>query len=149
MGLSRQGPWETVPADAAEGESYDDLIGKIAREIVSRELTVPAILFLESVKPLSFLGNQLLVFLDPVVSLVVTSGEYQRFVRMLEDRGNLEKLITVIEEENALEEARRREERSRRPRRGLKALLGRRRGPAADQKGDGIARQGDHQDTGN
>ncbi len=148
MGLSRQGPWGTVPADAAESDSYDDLIARIAREIVVRELTVPAIMFLESVKPLSFLGNQLLVFLDPVVSLVVTSGEYQRFVRMLEDRGNLEKLITMIEEENALEEARRRDERNRRPRRGLRALLGRLRGSAGDQKGDGIGRQGDHQDTG-
>ncbi|MCD4777234.1 MAG: hypothetical protein K8S15_14445 [Candidatus Aegiribacteria sp.] len=82
---------------------------KIAKEIVQRQLTVPAIIFLESVKPLSFLGNQLLIFANPVVSLVVRTGNYYKFVRMIEDRENVEKLTIAIEEENALEVRRRRE----------------------------------------
>ncbi len=84
---------------------------------MARELTVPAIVFLESVKPLSFLGNQFLVFLNPMVSLVVESGEYYRFVRMLEDRENVEKLLKAIEDENARESERRSLERLSRPRR--------------------------------
>ncbi len=80
---------------------------KIAKEIVQRQLTVPAIIFLESIKPLTFLGNQLLIFANPVVSLVVQTGNYYKFVRMIEDRENVEKLTLAIEEENALDVQRR------------------------------------------
>ncbi|MCK4806609.1 MAG: hypothetical protein KAT09_03135 [Candidatus Aegiribacteria sp.] len=90
-------------------EDYSEFMSKIAKEIVQRQLTVPAIIFLESIKPLSFLGNQILIFANPVVSLVVQSGNYYKFVRMLEDRENIEKLTVAIEEENALEVQRRSE----------------------------------------
>ena len=83
-------------------ENYDDLAKKIAKKIVERELTVPAIIFLESIKPVSFLGSQMLVFANPVISLLVQSGDYYRFVRMIEDRENVEKLTVAIGEENAL-----------------------------------------------
>jgi hypothetical protein len=78
-------------------------MSSIAKQIVSRQLTVPAIIFLETIKPLSFLGNQLLIFANPIVSLVVQTGNYYKFVRMIEDRDNVEKLMVAIEEENALE----------------------------------------------
>lgn len=90
-------------------EDFSEFMEKIAKEIVQRQLTVPAIIFLETIKPLSFLGNQLLIFANPVVSLVVRTGNYYKFVRMIEDRENVEKLTIAIEEENALEVQRRRE----------------------------------------
>ena len=92
-------------------EDYDRLCRKIARKIVERDLTVPAVMFLESIKPLSFLGNQILVFANPVISLIVQTGEYYRFVRMIEDRENIEKLTVAIEEENAEASELRREDR--------------------------------------
>jgi len=96
-------------------EEYDELAKKIARKIVERDLAIPAIIFLESIKPVSFLGSQMLVFANPVVSLIVQSGDYYRFVRMVEDRANIEKLTVAIEEENALvSELRRQEKRKRR-----------------------------------
>ena len=102
-------------------EDYSDLMEKIAKSIVQRQLTVPAIIFLESIKPLSFLGNQMLIFANPVISLVVQSGNYYKFIRMIENRENIEKLTIMIEEENAhdvqsrreLKEIRRKEKRSR------------------------------------
>lgn len=102
-------------------EDYSDLMEKIAKAIVQRQLTVPAIIFLESIKPLSFLGNQMLIFANPVVSLVVQSGNYYKFIRMIENRENIEKLTIIIEEENArdvqsrreLKETRRKEKSSR------------------------------------
>lgn len=102
-------------------EDYSDLMKKIAKGIVQRQLTVPAIIFLESIKPLSFLGNQMLIFANPVVSLVVQSGDYYKFIRMIENRENIEKLTIMIEEENArdvqsrreLKETRRKEKRTR------------------------------------
>lgn len=90
-------------------EDYSEFMAKIAKEIVQRQLTVPAIIFLETIKPLSFLGNQLLIFANPVVSLIVQTGNYYKFVRMLEDRDNIEKLTIAIEQENALEVQRRQE----------------------------------------
>jgi hypothetical protein len=99
-------------------------MARIARAVVERQMTVPAIMLLESVKPLSFLGNQLLIFLDPIVSLVVTSRDYYAFVRMLDDRENLEKLLVAIEEENARIDALRKAEKASRPkRRGLFPLF--------------------------
>ncbi|MCK5065141.1 MAG: hypothetical protein KAQ97_07660 [Candidatus Fermentibacteraceae bacterium] len=102
-------------------EDYSELMEKIANGIVQRQLTVPAIIFFESIKPLSFLGNQLLIFANPVVSLVVQSGNYYKFIRMIENRENIEKLTLMIEEVNArdvqdrreLKETRRKEKRSR------------------------------------
>lgn len=90
-------------------EDYSEFMQKIAREIVQRQLTVPAIIFLETIKPLSFLGNQLLIFANPIVSLIVRTGNYYKFVRMIENRENVEKLTVAIEEENALEVRRNRE----------------------------------------
>jgi len=95
--------------DLEGNEDYSDLIESIARKVVERQLTVPAIIFLESIKPLSFIGNQLLIFANPVISLIVTSGNYYKFVRMIEDRENIEKLTLAIEEENARDAQLRRE----------------------------------------
>lgn len=98
-------------------EDYDRLCRKIAKKVVERDLTVPAVMFLESIKPVSFLGSQMLVFANPVVSLIVQTGEYYRFVRMIEDRENIEKLTLAIEEENAEVSKLRREARKKRKRR--------------------------------
>ncbi len=107
--------------DLEGNEDYSELMEKIAKGIVQRQLTVPAIIFLESIKPLSFLGNQMLIFANPVISLVVQSGNYYKFIRMIENRENIEKLTIMIEEENArdvnsrreLKETRRKDKRSR------------------------------------
>ncbi len=103
-------------------EDYTDFMNDIAREIVQRQLTVPAIIFLETIKPLSFLGNQLLIFANPVVSLVVRTKNYYKFVRMIENRENVEKLTVAIEEENARQTRIRQEQKEAR-RRNRKASL--------------------------
>jgi len=95
-------------------EDYDRLCSKIAQKVVERDLAVPAIMFLESIKPVTFLGNQMLVFANPVISLIVRTGEYYRFVRMIEDRDNIEKLTMAIEEENAKASRLRQEARKKR-----------------------------------
>ena len=123
MRLSRPELDQSVLPEADPARS-EELMARIARAVVERQMTVPAIMLLESVKPLSFLGNQLLIFLDPIVSLVVTSRDYYAFVRMLDDRENLEKLLVAIEEENARIDALRTAEKASRPkRRGLFPLF--------------------------
>jgi hypothetical protein len=136
---------EDYKADSPEAVS--DLLGRIARKVVERDMTVPAIMLLETVKPLSFLGSQALVFLNPIVSLIVSSEDYYRFVRLLDDRENIEKLEIAIEEENARETARRREARARKPGRRRLFRFGKSR-EVNEMKGDGSGREGDQEHPG-
>ena len=64
---------------------------------MARQLTAPAILFLESMKPMSFLGGQLMAFFSPFVHLVLKSSAYDRFAEAIERRENVEYLIQRIE----------------------------------------------------
>ena len=47
------------------------IIQSLAKEIVNRKMSVPAIFFLESTKYVSFIGSQFLVFLGPVATCFV------------------------------------------------------------------------------
>jgi len=75
----------------------DELLDRVAEGIASRRLSVPAIVFLESSKPLSFLGSQFLVFMEPFVKSFFTVRLYDRFVALMEDRDNIETLLRKIE----------------------------------------------------
>jgi hypothetical protein len=106
------GAREALPATPpGPGDMTDDeLLDAVARRVVRMGLAVPAVFFLESTKPLSFVGSQALVFLEPFVQAFLTIRSYQQFTRMMEDRRNVEKLIQRVE---ALDDETRREERER------------------------------------
>ena len=80
---------------------HHELLDRFAKGVVERRMTTPAILFLESVKPLSFLGNQALVFFQPIVQSVFNFKTYDEVTELLEDRENLEYLLKKIEEMEA------------------------------------------------
>ena len=73
------------------------LLQQVAAEIVRRRLATPAIFFLESVKPVNFIGSQVMHFFTPIVSLLFDFTRYQRFAELLERRESLELLIQEIE----------------------------------------------------
>jgi hypothetical protein len=79
-------------------ERKAELCTKIAERIVNFRLSPVAIIFLESIKPLSFLGSQLMVFFAPMVGAFTTSPVYDEMTAFFEDRPNLERLIQRIEE---------------------------------------------------
>jgi len=91
-------------------ETLDEegLLDAVATRIAKMGLGVPAIFFLESSKPLSFLGSQFLVFIEPFVKTFIDIKNYDRFCLMMEDRNNVEKLILKVED---LEEKTREEKR--------------------------------------
>ena len=97
--------------------SDDELLAAVAKRVVRMGLAVPAVFFLESTKPLSFVGSQVLVFLEPFVAAFLSVRNYQRFARLMEDRRNLERLIQKVEmldeEARAEEKQRKREEKQR------------------------------------
>jgi hypothetical protein len=87
---------------------------RLAGKIVERRLAAPAVLFLESIKPLSFLGNQALIFFQPIVQSIVNFKSYDEIAGILEDRENLEYLLTKIEALEGAQSALAREEKARR-----------------------------------
>ncbi|MCI0331477.1 MAG: hypothetical protein L0196_11140 [candidate division Zixibacteria bacterium] len=78
-------------------EKQSELLDKLAQKVVGYKMTVPAIMFLETVKPLSYIGSQTMVFFEPMVKAVFSFAEYDDFRIIMEDRRNVEELLTRIE----------------------------------------------------
>jgi hypothetical protein len=106
-----ENPIPSVPLAGLKPEEQDAaLLEAVAQRVVRMGLAVPAVFFLESTKPLSYIGSQALVFLEPFVKSIFNLAAYDRFVALLEDRKNIEKLMQRIEE---LDEDARQEEKER------------------------------------
>jgi len=87
---------DTVKFEVTE-ERKKFLMNKVAQRIVDLRMTPVAIVMLESAKPLSFLANQFMVFMQPFYRAFFTFREYEEFAAMLEDRNNIEVFICEIE----------------------------------------------------
>ena len=93
-------PEEFEPSDEDRA-----LIDVVCRAVVERGMATPATLFLESTRPLNYLGSQMMAFFEPVMRAVLRHPEaWERFARILEHRGAIEYLCQRIE---ALENERR------------------------------------------
>lgn len=73
------------------------ILDRIARKIVDLRLTPLAIVMLESGKPLSYVGSQLMVFFQPIVTSLFPFQQYDEVSALLENRTNVEALIQAIE----------------------------------------------------
>lgn len=73
------------------------IIEKVGRKVVERGMAVPAIVFLESVKPLNFISAQALIFFEPIVQTIFNIRDYDTFRSALEKRPSIELLIQKIE----------------------------------------------------
>ncbi len=91
-----------------------ETLDRLAEKVIERRLAAPAILFLESSKPLSFLGNQAMVFFQPIVQTIFNFKTYDDIMDLLEDRDNIEYLLKKIEELEAAEHRKAKEEHRRR-----------------------------------
>lgn len=76
---------------------YDAYIAQLARRAVEMGLGPLAIVILEGLRPLTFVGASLMVFMEPFAEVFVPPERYRRFVELLEDRRNVERLIEHIE----------------------------------------------------
>lgn len=80
--------------------SADDeqLLDELADAIVRRRMGTPALFFLESMRPLSFVGSQMMLFLRPFVALVWSDPRrYDQLARILEHRESVEQLAVRLE----------------------------------------------------
>ena len=82
------------PEDAA-------LLELVAATVVERGMATPAILFLESVGPMSFLGSQALHFFTPILEVIIPQRDVERVAQLLERRDTLSRLTVLIERRTA------------------------------------------------
>lgn len=74
------------------------LIDKAARFIVERKLTPAALMTIESLRPLNFIGSQLLYMIMPFAEVFFNSRQYQEFAAMMEDDEYIKMLMDRIDE---------------------------------------------------
>lgn len=90
--------WNVSTYYSLTEERRDELIEKLSREVVERGLTAPAIFLIESFKPLTYIGSQLMVFFEPLVQSVFDFKSYDDLRTLFEDRDNVERLLCEIED---------------------------------------------------
>ncbi len=89
-------PPETLEASLSEAER--ELLDSLADGIARRRLTPAALFFLESMKPMGFLGSQMMVFLRPIVAIIWRDpARWDQLQAILERRGSIELLLRRLE----------------------------------------------------
>jgi hypothetical protein len=73
------------------------LLDRLATRVVELRMEVPAILALESGRPLTFIASQAMVFFEPIARAIFPLPDYRRLVALVERRDSVEKLLTRIE----------------------------------------------------
>jgi len=74
-----------------------EVVDKLAAKVIRFGLAVPAILFLETARPMNYVGSQTLAFFEPIVRGLFNWREYTEFYQFLEHRGSIELIIQRIE----------------------------------------------------
>ena len=74
------------------------LLERLAARIVELHLTVPAILTLESGRPMSLFASQAMIFFEPLLQAMFRLTDYRRIALLIERRDALEFLTRLIED---------------------------------------------------
>ncbi|MFO7653124.1 MAG: hypothetical protein R6X25_04805 [Candidatus Krumholzibacteriia bacterium] len=109
---------DASPRGAVRGltPADEELLAEMAGRLVRARLAPVAVLWLESSRPVAFLGSQVLHVLDPLVTALVPSAPVGRFAALLQERGALDRLLELV---TAAESADRRGEPAARGRGGI------------------------------
>ena len=79
------------------GAEDQALLDRVAARVVELHMEVPAILALETAKPLTVIASQSLIFFEPMVQSLFRFSDYRRFAALVERRDVMEALIHRIE----------------------------------------------------
>ncbi len=91
---------QTQKGDRLDSDLTDsdrEMIQKLAERVLKLGLSVPAVLFLEMGKPLSYISSQTMVFFAPIATALFPGDGYGRLAKLLENRDNIERLMQEIE----------------------------------------------------
>jgi hypothetical protein len=78
-------------------EADQALLDRVATRVVELHMEVPAILALETAKPMTVIASQSLIFLEPMIQSLFRFSDYRRFTALIERREVMEALIRGIE----------------------------------------------------
>lgn len=78
-------------------EERDRWLERMAEEVVRRRMETPAVMALEMHRPLAFLGSQAVIVATPFIAPFVGPENVLKFSRLMQERGNIERLIDRIE----------------------------------------------------
>ncbi len=73
-------------------------IERIARFLVERHMAPAAIMAIESLKPLNFLGSQVMYFIAPFAEIIFNPKEYEELAALIEKDEYVELLLRRIEQ---------------------------------------------------
>jgi len=90
-----------VPGGEELTERERAFLDRLACKVVERGLASVAVFFLESARPLNYLGSQVVVFFKPIISLVFSDKECEEVAELLAKRGAVEALVEMIEARDA------------------------------------------------
>jgi len=88
--------WRAV--EEADPQQLADLQARIAKKLADLEMATPAIIALESTKPVTFIVSQALAAGEPLLYWLAGLQDYYNFRKVMDDREQVEKLIQRIEE---------------------------------------------------
>ena len=83
-------------------EDEEAVLEKLAKMVVRRSMSLPAIMFLESIKPLNYISSQAMVFFEPIVQTIFNFNDYNALRSALEKRETIEILVLKIEHYDAI-----------------------------------------------
>ena len=86
------------------GDEDHKLLARLAEKVVARQMAMPAILFLGSVRPLNSIGSQAMVFLRPFLAGLLNPADYDRMTAIMDRREGIGALMDAIEARQALAE---------------------------------------------
>lgn len=90
------------------------LFERLADRVVKLRFTLPAMVFLESVRPLNFVGSQAMLFFAPMVHALFAGHEYDLLQQALERRETLGYLADLLEAKDEAETEREKAEKKAR-----------------------------------
>ncbi len=82
-------------------EAQAAAVDKMAKLITRFSLTLPAIMTLESMRPLTFVGSQFMHVMSPAATMLLPFAEWDQMAKLLEKRDGVEYVITAIERADA------------------------------------------------
>lgn len=83
---------------AISSDEANQMIEKVARFIVEKQMGSAGILLLESLHPLHGIASQAMYFILPFAEMIFDSQKYQNFALMIQEEAHLKHLIKRIDE---------------------------------------------------
>lgn len=74
---------------------------ELAQRLAKENMTAPAILFFETMKPVGFITGQAAIVSTPLLGSFISPMRLEKYADLLADRAFVERLITRIEELDA------------------------------------------------